>query len=310
MDLFKGRRPQIASAFKLFYRAIKEIPILMVTLVAVAIAVFSYRELNRDVLVIYPFSVPRQYADSGLTGEVMANRIANAIDGIQTAAETYMRKDEVMRFSGSRLGPSIEIPGTGIGLQAVTQILRAVFQVHPKRVSGEVTLPLPGEELTRQSQVVVIFRVSNADGGTSPAQLSSPALDPKVTAKRTAEAILAIVNPYVLAVYEFDRGDEEATVARITQIIESPQVDKPQIVAAYNLWGSVLYEQGKLPEAIAKYQKAIELDPEYPPPYVNWGRALHKKGKLPEAIAKYQKAVELDSKYPIPYMNWGTVLEQ
>ena len=309
MNLLKGRSSQVASGLKLFYRAIKDIPILMVALVAVAIAVISYRELNRDVLVIYPFSVPKQYSDSGLTGEVIASRIADAIDDIQTA-ETSMRIDEIIRPSGSRLRPSIEMPGTGIGLQAVTQILREVFQVHPKHVSGEITLSPPGEKLTQQSEVVVTFRVSISDGRASHAQVSTLALDPKVAAKRTAEAILAIINPYVLAVYEFDRGDEEAALALITQLLEATQVDKLQIVAAYTLWGMVLSKQGKLPEAIAKYQKAIEFDPKYPPPYTNWGNALAKQGKLTEAIAKYQKAIELDPKHALRYMNWGNALYQ
>ena len=305
MDLLKGRGSHVASTFKLLYRAIKQIPILTVILVAVAIAVFIYREVNREVLVVYPFSVPKQYADSGLTGEAMANRIADALDDIQTAAETSVRKDEIMRFSGSPLRPDIEIPGTGIGLQAVTHVMRAVFQVHPKHVSGEVIFFPPGEKLTRQSQVVVTFRVSDRRGRTRHDQVSTQALDPKVTAKRTAEAILAATNPYVLAVYQWGRGDEETAMATIRELLEAPPADKRQIVAAYTFWGNALRRQGNLPEAIAKFQKAIELDPKHAPAHLSWGAALGTQGKLPEAIAKFQKAIELDPNQPDSYTGWG-----
>ncbi len=40
-----------------------------------------------------------------------------------------------------------------------------------------------------------------------------------------------------------------------------------------------------------------------------WGTVLEKEGKHDEAIAKFQKAIELDPTYSIPYNDSGTYLE-
>ncbi len=61
----------------------------------------------------------------------------------------------------------------------------------------------------------------------------------------------------------------------------------------YVHWGNALYQQGKLPEAIAKYQKAIELDPKNALAHHNWGLALAKLGRHAEAEVRSSKAREL-----------------
>ena len=75
----------------------------------------------------------------------------------------------------------------------------------------------------------------------------------------------------------------------------------------YNL-GTALRDQKKLPEAIAAYHKAIELDPNHAPTYNNLGLALRDQKKLPEAIAAFHKAIELDPKFAPAYYNLGIAL--
>jgi superkiller protein 3 len=55
----------------------------------------------------------------------------------------------------------------------------------------------------------------------------------------------------------------------------------------------VLNDQKKYGEAIAKYQKAIELDPKYALPYNNWGYVLKAQGKDDEAAVKFNQADQL-----------------
>jgi tetratricopeptide (TPR) repeat protein len=72
--------------------------------------------------------------------------------------------------------------------------------------------------------------------------------------------------------------------------------------------GNRLREQGQYQEAIAAFDKAIELDPKHSTPYNNKGSVLNKLGKYEEAIAAYDKAIELDPKNAFAYNNKGVVL--
>jgi tetratricopeptide (TPR) repeat protein len=83
---------------------------------------------------------------------------------------------------------------------------------------------------------------------------------------------------------------------------------RPGSTAAYSNLGVTLREQKKLPEAIAAYHKAVELDPKFAPAYTNLGNALGDQKKLPEAIAAYDKAIELDPKCAKAYNNLGNAL--
>jgi superkiller protein 3 len=52
-----------------------------------------------------------------------------------------------------------------------------------------------------------------------------------------------------------------------------------------------------LDEAIAEYQKAIDIKPDYARGYYNIGSAYREKKKIDEAIASFQKALEINPKY-------------
>ena len=54
--------------------------------------------------------------------------------------------------------------------------------------------------------------------------------------------------------------------------------------------GIALQEQGKLEEAIAAYNKALLIKPDYAEAYNNMGVALQEQGKLDEAIAVLQQS--------------------
>lgn len=84
--------------------------------------------------------------------------------------------------------------------------------------------------------------------------------------------------------------------------------DDPSNVEAHTFLGLVLYDQGKLDEAIENYRTAIKLDPKSAAAYSNLGNALQNQGKLDEAVENYQKAIELDPNNSTIYYNLGLAL--
>jgi tetratricopeptide (TPR) repeat protein len=83
---------------------------------------------------------------------------------------------------------------------------------------------------------------------------------------------------------------------------------------AHNNLGLLLAPQpGRVPEAIAEYQAALEIEPNYPEAHFNLGSALAHSGmpeKLPDAIAEYQEALRLKPDYVEAHYNLANVLSQ
>lgn len=68
----------------------------------------------------------------------------------------------------------------------------------------------------------------------------------------------------------------------------------PKFAIAYFNWGLVLGDDlYKYSEAIEKFKKATELEPKNPDTYYSWGRMLEAMKNEQEAIAKFERVVEL-----------------
>jgi Tfp pilus assembly protein PilF len=74
--------------------------------------------------------------------------------------------------------------------------------------------------------------------------------------------------------------------------------------------GVVLFQKGRVDEAVAQYQKALEINPNYVAAHYNLGNALFQKGQLDEALAQYQKAVEINPNDAEAHVNLGNALFQ
>ena len=85
---------------------------------------------------------------------------------------------------------------------------------------------------------------------------------------------------------------------------------KPDYAEAYNNMGNALKDQGKLDEAIAAYNKALSIKPDYANAYNNMGVTLQEQGKLDDAIAAYNKALSIKPDYADAYNNMGNALQE
>jgi tetratricopeptide (TPR) repeat protein len=69
-----------------------------------------------------------------------------------------------------------------------------------------------------------------------------------------------------------------------------------------------LANQGRYPEAIREWEKALKIDPENPKAQNNLGIALVKSGKVPDGIAHLERAVQLKPEYAEAHSNLGKAL--
>jgi tetratricopeptide (TPR) repeat protein len=99
----------------------------------------------------------------------------------------------------------------------------------------------------------------------------------------------------VLGVGTYIRNEAYASNERIW----SDTVEKlPQNERAHNNLGIALFDQGRILEAIAQYEKVLQIKPDLAEAHTNLGNALAKiPGRLDEAIAQYKEAVRLKPGY-------------
>ena len=69
-------------------------------------------------------------------------------------------------------------------------------------------------------------------------------------------------------------------------------------------------EQGRSEEAIAEYDEAIKLNPEFAAAIKNRGVAYGELGQVGRAIQDYQTVVSLNSEDAVAYINLGLLLHQ
>jgi tetratricopeptide (TPR) repeat protein len=83
---------------------------------------------------------------------------------------------------------------------------------------------------------------------------------------------------------------------------------RPNSAEAHNNLGEVLARIGRPNEAVAEYRKALEIRPDLAEAHNNLGNALLDRGRLDEAIAEYRKALESQADYAEMHYNLGYAL--
>ena len=68
---------------------------------------------------------------------------------------------------------------------------------------------------------------------------------------------------------------------------------KPNDVETLNNFGQLLALQGNFTAALAAYQKALALDPQFAKAYFNLGRLFVRSGEFAKAISSFQQALKL-----------------
>jgi tetratricopeptide (TPR) repeat protein/2-polyprenyl-3-methyl-5-hydroxy-6-metoxy-1,4-benzoquinol methylase len=72
--------------------------------------------------------------------------------------------------------------------------------------------------------------------------------------------------------------------------------------------GNALEEQGRFPEALARYEAAVQADPQCARAHVNRGNILLARGEIDEARSAYELAIACDPRYAGAHFNLGNLL--
>ena len=114
------------------------------------------------------------------------------------------------------------------------------------------------------------------------------------------------VIPNILgAIYAALEQYEEA-IAHYNKAIEL----KPDSAEAYNNLGALFRKTNEYEKAITNYNKAIELKPESAEAYNNLGNIYNLVSRADDAVASYSRAIELNPDYTEAYNGLGAALNE
>jgi tetratricopeptide (TPR) repeat protein len=99
-------------------------------------------------------------------------------------------------------------------------------------------------------------------------------------------------------------GDYQQALADFNSAIELD----PDFLSAYVSRCETYRRLGDYQKATADCNRAIDLDPDWANAYINRGLIRSESGDTQGAIADYNKAIELDPQQPKPYLNRGVLL--
>lgn len=101
-----------------------------------------------------------------------------------------------------------------------------------------------------------------------------------------------------------NRGRLEEAIAHLQNAVQQ----QPRYAYAHNHLGRAYFSVGRIDEAIAHLREAVELSPNDAAGHNNLGLALAQEGRSEEAIAEFTRAVRLKPDYALAHANLGGVL--
>jgi tetratricopeptide (TPR) repeat protein len=99
--------------------------------------------------------------------------------------------------------------------------------------------------------------------------------------------------------YPEDKGDEEQEETTESDAAETWLNQGKQQLADQDFLG-----------AIASFDQAIQIKPDYPEAWNNRGLALGNLGDYQRAIASYEKAIQIKPNYQLAWYNWSVALDK
>ena len=255
---------QIASERMGF--ALKLLTALLGLAIAMALASMVWSASKERGLVIEPFSVPPDFAERGVTGQVVASRLLDRLSlmGDQTqsvrAPSTYANN-----WNGDI---KVQIPQTGISVGELRRVL-VEWLGRQTRIGGEIYRTPEGLVLAARTGTAA----ASVHVGESEADL--PAM-----VQAAAEAVYADTQPYRYAIYVSRQGAPDDK-ARSRQLLEAlaRTGDKDDRMWAHSGLSVSYRMEGDFRRAVLAANDALAIEPAFPTAYMNRSSALSLMGQ-------------------------------
>jgi protein O-mannosyl-transferase len=106
--------------------------------------------------------------------------------------------------------------------------------------------------------------------------------------------------------YLLQKGRLDEAIAQCQKALEINSTHEK----AHYILGLALFQKGQVDEAVWHYQKAVEINPNNAAVHNSLGLALFQKGQAEDSFAQYQKALAINPNHLAAHYNFGNALVQ
>lgn len=276
---------------------------LMTALSLFGLAVFT----DPQTVYLSKISVPPVLEGQGYTGAVVTDRLAQEVRAIETRARSRSETQNI----------AVETEETGADLLADYFSMKPLIRAMQTLV-GTVEINLSADIIAdSQNQLLFTLRGTHRDGSSIFVRKQGPADRPEDLFRTVALDIVKIANPYLFTVHHFKTelptGQFPTTKAGIQEHLRTASgKDRLWLI---NLAAIVSYLEGRADEALARFDAALAIEPDFSLPLLNQGIVLARQGRHVEAIDKYaalflQRQLPSDAAgtYAAALSEWGMSL--
>lgn len=265
---------------------------LSIILAVILFCVYTYRQLQKEIIIIEPVSVPEEMKKNGYTERVLAQMLMDKITYIHKTTKLLSQRHQYTT-AWIKTPLDMEIPGSGVSVKSLMEIIRPFFGGHSTTVVSEIIL--------NEKSLKIVLRI---DGEIETSYIGeSQSLDSLFV--KSAKYVYKHTNPYLLLRYLRDVDSNEC-ISTIKYLLENKP--KSGHYDYYSMWGWCLNDQEKYDDAVTKFKKALALNPDDASSYNGLGWTFFEQNKYDNAIENFKKAIEIDPWYANAYRGWGSAL--
>lgn len=270
------------------------------TLVLIAaLMVLLWRLFRNDGYVIEAFSVPKSLEESGFQGQVVARMIQDELLLVKAIAAS-VKSDSLQMRGDEQPELNVAVMGFGVSLRSIAFQLRELFGRPNNVIRGELTLA--------DSTLALTLRMTGFQSVSFAEPLTDgqrPALQKLL--RRAGECLLGSYDPYRLAVYYNRENRLEEGIRVVGDMLARRPEERHW---AYLAWGALLEGQGKLEEALLKFEDSAAAKTDFALPWMRQAWLLRKLKRNPEAIEKTKRALELAPGEPSYWGSYANLLNE
>jgi tetratricopeptide (TPR) repeat protein len=273
----------------------------VVSIIGLPLVVYLISDARRQVIILDPVVVPKQFVDSGLTSDVITERVKEKMEEIQRTNEYASSRAQLSMHDAQSL-PNIEIPETKLSLQVVSDVLRKVLQNEPRHLRGEIISSNSNGSweircsMLRSGDLIQTAKTSE----TSESKTNQLYADPSV--ESLAIQFTKLTDPYLAGFYlkENEKPEQALEVAQRMFLSSS---DTNHIYEKADLLRSLIDSDRASSErdadnAIAKSRAITEQDPGWAYAHHCLAMILHRHKRFDQAAEEYKNEIKINETQP------------